>query len=166
MSVFKRIARTKIQRGYQLRPPLWSGISERYHQTNRIQSLINDNESPLKYIFGLDEETNNLYAFEQEVISDVVLDGALELQCAGYLTAATLDNILCCAAAATYCALQERMGTACPSIIEFTVAKFKPIYDSLNDYISTNISVDEGLLKRWNDYKSVIFARLQELVIT
>lgn len=163
MPICKRIARTKIQRGYKLRPSVWSNISEPDHQTNTVRNLIYDKEFPLKYIFGKDDDDDELYAFEHEALWDVVLEVISELQCIDFLTADTLDNIFCSAAAAIYCALKERAGNGQPSSIDFTVANFRSTYDSLMDYITNHINSNEELRQRWIDFKHLTFTRVQEI---
>ncbi|KAG1767755.1 hypothetical protein EDD22DRAFT_949817 [Suillus occidentalis] len=164
MPTCKRIARTKIQRGYKLRPSVWSNVSEPDHQMNTVRNLIYDKEFPLKYIFGKDDDDNELYAFEHEAIWDVVLDAISELKCREFLTADTLDNIFCSAAAAIYCALKERAGNGEPPSIDFTVANFRSTYESLMNHITNHINSDEELRQRWNDYKHLTFTRVQEIL--
>ncbi|KAG2157993.1 uncharacterized protein EDB93DRAFT_1100793 [Suillus bovinus] len=132
MPTCKWIARTKVQQGYKLRPSVWSNLSEPDHQDE------NEDEN--------ENEGIHLYAFEHEVIWDMVLDTISELQCQEYLTAAMLDNIFCSAAATTYCALKERARNGEPSSIDFMVTDFQATYNSLKAQITDYISADTVLL--------------------
>jgi hypothetical protein len=142
---------------------VWLNLSEPAHQTNTVRNLIFDNEFPLKYIFGRDEDDDELYAFEHEVVWDVVLDVISELKCRDDLSAETFDNLFCTAAAAIYCALKERAGDVKQTSIDFTVAGFQSTYNLLKDHITNHISVHEELLQRWNDYKHLTYARSGEI---
>lgn len=101
----KRIARTKVQSGYHLRPSIWSDDPEPDHQETTARDLISEDLFPLKYIFGKDERLGMWFAFENPVILDVVLDAMVELDWLPYLE--DLDNLFCTAACAVYCALLE-----------------------------------------------------------
>jgi hypothetical protein len=74
-------------------PPAFSHSSEANLKQSKINNLTADEAFPLKFIFGEDEETGNLYAFEHEVVWDVVLGVVSELNLQGYVK--NLDNLFC-----------------------------------------------------------------------
>ncbi|KAG1798516.1 uncharacterized protein HD556DRAFT_1305979 [Suillus plorans] len=145
MATCKRLARHKVERGYKLRPSAFSRISEAELKKREIASLIFDKTFPLRYIFGVDEVTGILYAFEHEVIWDIVLGVVSELKYRHYIT--DLDNLFCTAAAAVYCVLLELLGGKLTDI-EFSAQAFKHVYDKLKPYIQDHIYTDAQLSKR------------------
>ncbi|KAG1863884.1 hypothetical protein F4604DRAFT_1032813 [Suillus subluteus] len=58
MATCKTLARSKVERGYHLRPSAWSSDSESDRKKVKVKGLVGDHTSPLKYIFRKDEETD------------------------------------------------------------------------------------------------------------
>ncbi|KAG2099675.1 hypothetical protein BD769DRAFT_1394129 [Suillus cothurnatus] len=156
----KRIARAKIRRGYRLRPSIWSNDSEPDHQEKIVKDLIKEGQFPPTYIFGWDEMLKMWFAFENEVLLDIVLDALLELGWQPYLE--DLDNMFCTAALAVHCALLELSNGGFVHT-EFTASDYKPMYDKLQKYIKEHIVPDAELLKRWVEYKKRASDRLKSI---
>lgn len=153
----KRISRAKVQSGYTLRPSIWLDDSEPEYQKNAVNDLVNESQFPPKFMLGMDEGLGMEFAFEHEVILDVVLDTVVELDWLMHLD--DLDNIFCMATVAVYCALMERANGKLIHI-EFAVPDFKPMYHKLRDYIRDYIMKDDELRERWLAYKLRCVARL------
>jgi hypothetical protein len=160
MALCKKLARHKVERGYKLRPSAFSRSSEANLKQSKINNLIADEACPLKFIFGEDEETGNLYAFEHEVVWDVVLGVVLELKLQNYIV--NLDNLFCTAAAAVRCALQE-LSSGKLVDVEFSAQAFETIYIQLKSYIRDDILPDAERSRRWFEFKIFTMVRLTDL---
>ncbi|KAG0704144.1 hypothetical protein DFH29DRAFT_997849 [Suillus ampliporus] len=158
-SACKKIACTKVQSGYSLRPSIWSDDSETEHQKRVVKDLTAEGLFPPKFIFGKDEH-DKWYAFENEVIWDVILNTVLELGYQPYLE--ELDNIFCTAAVAVYCALKE-LSKGKFQFVDFAVSEFKPKYTKLMDHIRDHITPNAELSKRWKEYKRRTLHRLSNI---
>jgi hypothetical protein len=157
MSTFKRTARTLIQRGYKLRPSVWLRISEHKHQTQTATGLLES--SPPVLIFKKDEN-GRLWAFEHDVILDVVLNTIVELDYYDHIKDPTMKTMFCAASTAVRCAMQER---ASDSEVKFGVAEFKPVFDEFCDYFDETIVQNPELLARWMEYTSCVSATLKNI---
>jgi hypothetical protein len=69
----EELASIIIDRGYDLRPSLWSNTSESKVKLTMIKALIHDAAWPLRFIFKKDEKTGQWMAFEHDAVLDVVL---------------------------------------------------------------------------------------------
>lgn len=157
MATCKRVARELITRGYELRPSVWLRISERKHQQKTSKTLIAS--FPPKFIFKQDEHGRS-WAFENDVILDVVLYTIVELGYFDYLTDLTFKSIFCAASTAVQCALQERSTRL---ECKFGVTEFKPVYDAFIDYIEKQIVPYTELWSRWEEYTSYVYDTLKDL---
>lgn len=157
MATSKKIARALVQRGYHLRPSVWLRISERQYQIQKTKNLIAS--SPPAFIFGKDEHGRS-WAFENDVVLDVVLYTMVELNYLPYVTDPTLKSMFCTASTAVKCALQERLTN---EEIKFGVTEFKPVYDRFSDYFDENIVPVPELLARWKEYALLVLDTLRDI---
>jgi hypothetical protein len=125
-----------------------------------VKDLIKESQFPLTYIFGWDEMLKVWFAFESEVLLDIVLDALLELGWQPFLE--DLDNMLCTAALAVHCALLE-LSSGGFVHTEFTASDYKPMYNKLQNYIKEHIVSNPELSKRWVEYKKHILDRLKSI---
>jgi hypothetical protein len=162
MATCKTLARAKVERGYQLRPSAWSSDSETNRKARKVNGIVNDHTSPLKFIFRKDEETDKLWPFEHEVVWDVVLGVIVQLKLKQHVN--NLNNLFCTAAAAVHCALWElRNGKMVD--IAFSASSYKHMYNQLMDYIIKHIIPDTELSKRWKDFNTCTVNRLEDILI-
>ncbi|KAG0695491.1 hypothetical protein DFH29DRAFT_1005431 [Suillus ampliporus] len=128
----------------------------------RVKDLVDNCTSPLKFIFGKDEETDKRWPFEHEVIWDVVLGVISELKLQHHIK--NLDNLFCTAAAAVYCALWELRSGKMVNVV-FSAFSYKDMYGQLMDYIIKYITPNTELAKRWKDFKACTVTRLEDILI-
>lgn len=158
METADEVASIVIDRGYDLRPSLWSNISEVKSRQSKIGALIDDAMWPLKFIYKKDETTGQWMAFEHDAILDVVLGIVRKLK---YLLNVTdLDNLYCTAVAAVYCVLLRLSSGKLNRTILFTSEAFRFMYDISMKHITDVIEKDGVLGKRWLDVKNYTFKRL------
>ncbi|KAG1836599.1 hypothetical protein C8R48DRAFT_782923 [Suillus tomentosus] len=157
MTACKELAFSVVDRGYDLRPSLWSNTPESLWKLQKIKSLIDDATWPLKFIFKKDEETGEWMAFEHDAILDVVLGVVRKLKYLRYIN--DLDNLYCMAAAAIYFVFTQFSSGK----VEFTAEAFKFIYDLLKGHITNVIEKDERLAKRWSGVKARTTIRLADI---
>ncbi|KAG1769027.1 hypothetical protein EDD22DRAFT_843815 [Suillus occidentalis] len=160
-AICKITARSKVERGYRLRPSAWSSDSESNRKKHRVEDLVDDHTSPLKFIFRKDEETDKMWPLEHEVVWDTVITVISELKL--QLDQITnLDNLFCTAAAAVHCALCELRSGKMVDIV-FSAFTYRYLYDQLMDYIKKDITLDLELAKRWNNFKACTITRLEDI---
>jgi hypothetical protein len=155
MSTCKRVARAKVQTGYDLRPEPWSDISELDHQKETTLGLIDDSIFPPKFSVG-----DNDRPFESRVLWDVILNTLQELGYQQYLN--RLDNMMATATMAVYCALLELSSGKLVNV-EFEAETFGGQYETLKTYISQRIASDKEFSRRWYDYEQVTITRLLQI---
>ncbi|KAG2119187.1 hypothetical protein DEU56DRAFT_918696 [Suillus clintonianus] len=160
MAVSKEIALNVVDRGYDLRPSLWSDTSESKWKQTKINDLVNDVTWPLKFIFKRDEKTNQWMAFEHDAILDVVIGVVRKLKYQHYVN--NLDNLYCTAVAAIYCVFKQYSSGKLQEM-EFTAQAFKFMYDMSKKHITDVIEKDEDLAKRWLDVKALTIVRLADV---
>jgi hypothetical protein len=162
MATSKEVVSAVIDRGYDLRPSLWSGISELKWKRTKIRALICDVKCPLKFIFKKDDKTGQWMAFEHDAILDVVLGVVTKLKYRHYVK--DLNNLYCTATAAVYCVFQQfSSAKSSPREVEFTAQAFKFMYDLSKAHITDVIEKDEDLAKRWSDVKAYTTLRLDDI---
>ncbi|KAG2143845.1 hypothetical protein BD769DRAFT_1382915 [Suillus cothurnatus] len=154
----EELASIIIDRGYDLRPSLWSNTSESKVKLTMIKALIHDAAWPLRFIFKKDEKTGQWMAFEHDAVLDVVLGVVRKLKYRNYVD--NLDNLYCTAAAAIYCILMRYSSGKSDSTVKFTAKDFKYMYDMLKNHITDIIEKDENLAKRWLDVKAYTIVRM------
>jgi hypothetical protein len=157
----EELASIIIDRGYDLRPSLWSNTSESKVKLTMIKALIHDAAWPLRFIFKKDEKTGQWMAFEHDAVLDVVLGVVRKLKYRNYVD--NLDNLYCTAAAAIYCILMRYSSGKSDSTVKFTAKDFKYMYDMLKNHITDIIEKDENLAKRWLDVKAYTIVRLADV---
>ncbi|KAG1759549.1 hypothetical protein EDD22DRAFT_955755 [Suillus occidentalis] len=165
MSNCKKNARAVTHVGYSLRPAIWSEYSEPQYQIDMVADLINNPSFPFKYIFGNDlanPQDDEVYAFEHRVISTIVINTILKLGYVDYIE--ELDDLFCTGAAAVECVLLELASAKDGVSIDFGVSNFKRRFTILKEYIENHIKTNPELLRRWEEFKNCIHARLREIV--
>ncbi|KAG2082780.1 uncharacterized protein F5147DRAFT_783174 [Suillus discolor] len=162
MAACKELAFSVVDRGYDLRPSLWSNTLESKWKQKKIKSLIGNATWPLKFLFKKDEETGQWMAFEHDTLLDVVLGVVRKLKYRHYIR--DLDNLYCMAAAAIYCVLMQFSSRKLDREIEFSTETFKFIYDLSKQYIANVIQKNKKLAKRWSDVKARTMTRLADIV--
>jgi hypothetical protein len=124
-----------------------------------IRVLTAESTFPPRYILRQAED-GNWYAFEHEVIEDVVLNVITELHFQPHID--ELDSIFCTAAVTVCCALKE-LARGYFTFVDFSVPDFKPKYERLMEYIRDVIYKDPVLSARWKAYKARILIRLKNI---
>ncbi|KAG1853550.1 hypothetical protein C8R48DRAFT_777061 [Suillus tomentosus] len=162
MAACKELAFSVVDRGYDLRPSLWSNTSESKWKQKKIKSLIGDATWPLKFLFKKDEETGQWMAFEHDALLDVVLGVVRKLKYRPYIQ--DLDNLYCTATAAIYCILMQFSSGKLDREIECSAESFKFVYDLSKQYIVNVIQKNEKLAKKWSDVKARTMTRLADIV--
>jgi hypothetical protein len=157
MATSKKVARALVQRGFHLRPSVWLRISERTHQIQTATDFIGS--SPPKLIFG-EDEGGRLWAFENNVVLDVVLYTIAELGYLEFVTDPTFKSIFCTSSTAVMCALQERLTD---KEIKFGVTEFKPVFEMFCKYFDEKIASNPELFARWKQYTLLVYATLKDI---
>ncbi|KAG2146228.1 hypothetical protein DEU56DRAFT_909908 [Suillus clintonianus] len=157
MTTCKKLARPLVQRGYELRPSVWSRTSESKHQMEMVDRLVSS--LPPEFIFGKDEFGRS-WAFEHHVVLDVVVNTIVELGYLEYLT--DLKTLFCTAAAAVRCCLDERSDGGFKAK-DFLVSQFKETFDLLMNHIQKQIVPDVELSARWEEYQKLVFDTLRDI---
>ncbi|KAG2147493.1 hypothetical protein DEU56DRAFT_899384 [Suillus clintonianus] len=150
MATAKKVAREVVQRGCGLRPPVRLRISERMHQTQTAKNLLAS--FPPQFIFWKDEDGRS-WAFENDVILDVVLNTVVELGYLPYITDPTLKTLFFTASTAVKCTLQEHSTR---EEIKFSVSDFRSSYNSFSDYFDKEILPNPELFGRWKEFNDTV----------